>query len=245
MSKREMFLQLFKEFNNEDACYAILGNLQAESGLKSNNMQNSYEKRLGYNDETYTKAVNSGAYSRQKFAHDAVGYGLAQWTYWTRKQALYDYCKAKHKNIDDAETQIDFLITEIRNNRHLLEILRYEVGIDHLTEQFMKLYERPANQSKAAIEGRIKLAKQIEKEVNFQIHMVNPDTVDSTEYYEKSDYDGKSIIDALKSIGEDSSKANRAKIALVNGIENYSGKASENTKLLKLFKEGKLKVWQE
>lgn len=245
MSKREMFLQLFKEFNNEDACYAILGNLQAESGLKSNNMQNSYEKRLGYNDETYTKAVNSGAYSRQKFAHDAVGYGLAQWTYWTRKQALYDYCKAKHKNIDDAETQIDFLITEIRNNRHLLEMLRYEVGIDHLTEQFMRLYERPANQSKAAIEGRIKLAKQIEKEVNFQIPMVNPDTVDSTEYYEKSDYDGKSIIDALKSIGEDSSKANRAKIALANGIENYSGKASENTKLLKLFKEGKLKVWQE
>lgn len=245
MSKREMFLQLFKEFNNEDACYAILGNLQAESGLKSNNMQNSYQKRLGYNDETYTKAVNSGAYSRQKFAHDAVGYGLAQWTYWTRKQALYDYCKAKHKNIDDAEAQIDFLITEIRNNRHLLEMLRYEVGIDHLTEQFMRLYERPANQSKAAIDGRIKLAKQIEKEVNFQIPMVNPDTVDSTEYYEKSDYDGKSIIDALKSIGEDSSKANRAKIALANGIENYSGKSSENTKLLKLFKEGKLKVWQE
>lgn len=245
MSKREMFLQLFKEFNNEDACYAILGNLQAESGLKSNNMQNSYEKRLGYNDETYTKAVNSGAYSRQKFAHDAVGYGLAQWTYWTRKQALYDYCKAKHKNIDDTETQIDFLITEIRNNRHLLEMLRYEVGIDHLTEQFMRLYERPANQSKAAIEGRIKLAKQIEKEVNFQIPMVDSDTVDSTEYYEKSDYDGKSIIDALKSIGEDSSKANRAKIALANGIENYSGKSSENTKLLKLFKEGKLKVWQE
>lgn len=245
MTKKEMFLQLFKEFNNEDACYAILGNLQAESGLKSNNMQNTYEKRLGYNDETYTKAVNSGAYSRQKFAHDAVGYGLAQWTYWTRKQALYDYCKAKHKNIDDAETQIDFLITEIRNNSYLLKMLRYEIGIDHLTEQFMRLYERPANQSKAAIEGRVKLAKQIEKEVNFQIPMVDPDSKDNTEYYEKSDYDGKSIIDALKSIGEDSSKANRAKIALANGIKNYTGKASENTKLLKLFKEGKLKVWQE
>lgn len=245
MTKKEMFLQLFKEFNNEDACYAILGNLQAESGLKSNNMQNTYEKRLGYNDETYTKAVNSGAYSRRKFAHDAVGYGLAQWTYWTRKQALYDYCKAKHKNIDDAETQIDFLITEIRNNSYLLKMLRYEIGIDHLTEQFMRLYERPANQSKAAIEGRVKLAKQIEKEVNFQIPMVDPDSKDNTEYYEKSDYDGKSIIDALKSIGEDSSKANRAKIALANGIKNYTGKASENTKLLKLFKEGKLKVWQE
>lgn len=245
MTKKEMFLQLFKEFNNEDACYAILGNLQAESGLKSNNMQNTYEKRLGYNDETYTKAVNSGAYSRQKFAHDAVGYGLAQWTYWTRKQALYDYCKAKHKNIDDAETQIDFLITEIRNNSYLLKVLRYEIGIDHLTEQFMRRYERPANQSKAAIEGRIKLAKQIEKEVNFQIPEVDPDSKDNTEYYEKSDYDGKSIIDALKSIGEDSSKANRAKIALANGIENYTGKTSENTKLLKLFKEGKLKVWQE
>ena len=96
-----------------------------------------------------------------------------------------------------------------------------------------------------AIASLLSSAKQIEKEVNFQIPMVDPDTVDSAEYYEKSDYDGKSIIDALKSIGEDSSKANRAKIALANGIENYSGKASENTKLLKLFKEGKLKVWQE
>lgn len=245
MSKREIFLQLFKEFNNDDACYAIMGNLQAESGLKSNNMQNSYQKRLGYNDETYTKAVNSGAYSRQKFAHDAVGYGLAQWTYWTRKQALYDYCKAKHKNIDDAETQIDFLITEIRNNSYLLKMLKYEVGIDHLTEQFMRLYERPANQSKAAIEGRIKLAKQIAKEVNFQIPMVDPETTDKVEYYEKSDYNGKSIIDALKSIGVDSNKANRAKIALANDIYNYSGTVKENTQLLKLFKEGKLKVWQE
>lgn len=50
-----------------------------------------------------------------------------------------------------------------------------------------------------------------------------------------------SIVDALTAIGVDSSKSNRAKIAKANGISNYSGTATQNIKLLKLLKAGKLK----
>lgn len=50
-----------------------------------------------------------------------------------------------------------------------------------------------------------------------------------------------SIVDGLKSIGVDSSFANRKKIAAANGIGNYSGTASQNNILCSLAKQGKLK----
>ena len=47
---------------------------------------------------------------------------------------------------------------------------------------------------------------------------------------------------ALKSVGlSDISFAKREKIAGANGITNYSGSATQNTKLLKLLKAGRLK----
>jgi len=62
----------------------------------------------------------------------------------------------------------------------------------------------------------------------------------SNEYYYSS-YRGNSFVDGLKSIGVDSSFENRTRIASANGINNYKGKSSENSKLLKLLKEGKLR----
>lgn len=59
-------------------------------------------------------------------------------------------------------------------------------------------------------------------------------------YYKK--YNGKSVslVDALKSIGVNSSLNNRKKIAKANGIKNYKGSAADNIKLLNLLKKGKL-----
>ena len=35
----------------------VMGNLNAESALKANNLQNSYEKKLGYTDASYTLSL--------------------------------------------------------------------------------------------------------------------------------------------------------------------------------------------
>lgn len=53
-----------------------------------------------------------------------------------------------------------------------------------------------------------------------------------------SAYTGNSIIDYLKSIGQDSSFANRKKLADQYGISNYSGTAAQNTQLLNLMRGG-------
>lgn len=50
-----------------------------------------------------------------------------------------------------------------------------------------------------------------------------------------------SLVDALKSVGVDSTYKNRKKIATANGISNYTGKATENIALLNMLKKGSLR----
>lgn len=85
-----------------------MGNLKAESGLNSKNLQNSFEKKLGLNDEQYTAAVDNGTY--KNFIKDGAGYGLAQWTFWSLKQELYNYAKNVNKSIGDLNMQVAVLL---------------------------------------------------------------------------------------------------------------------------------------
>ena len=62
-----------------------------------------------------------------------------------------------------------------------------------------------------------------------------------TEYYPKPNYHGLSFVDGLKKIEVDSSFDNRKKIAVKNGINDYSGSFWQNVKLLNLLKKGQLK----
>ena len=68
-----------------------------------------------------------------------------------------------------------------------------------------------------------------------------PTQTGSASYYPK--YTGKSVslVDALKSLRIDSSFANRKKIAVKNGIKAYVGTAKQNTQMLNLLKQGRLK----
>lgn len=65
--------------------------------------------------------------------------------------------------------------------------------------------------------------------------------VDVAEYYPACASNYTSLVDALKSIGVDSSFENRKKIASKNGIVNYTGTATQNNQLLDKLKAGKLR----
>ena len=62
----------------------------------------------------------------------------------------------------------------------------------------------------------------------------------SNSYFKKYTGNSDSIVDALKSISEESEYGYRSMIASKNGITNYTGSATQNTKLLNLLKAGKL-----
>lgn len=133
---------------NDYGIAGLMGNLHAESGLIPTNLQNSYEKKLGFTDITYTNAVDNGTYNN--FVKDSAGYGLAQWTYWSRKQNLLDFAKSKKASIGDLEMQLDFLYKELSEGyKTVLNVLKTAKSIREASNVVLLQYERPADQSEA------------------------------------------------------------------------------------------------
>lgn len=96
---------------NSYGAAGLMGNLFAESGLNPHNLQNTYEKKL----RLYRRRLHrhGGLRKYTGFVHDSAGYGLAQWTFWSRKEALLNYVKAAGASIGDLETQLGFLWKEL------------------------------------------------------------------------------------------------------------------------------------
>ncbi|PKK40486.1 N-acetylmuramoyl-L-alanine amidase domain protein [Clostridiaceae bacterium JG1575] len=132
---------------NAYAVAGVMGNLYAESALKPANLQNSYEKSLGYTDDSYTAAVDNGSYTN--FVKDSVGYGLAQWTFWSRKQALLDFARAAGKSIGDLNTQLDFLWKELQEYTAVFATLKAATSVKQASDAILTGYEKPADQSDA------------------------------------------------------------------------------------------------
>ena len=126
----------------------LIGNLDAESGLKPKNLQNSYEKKLGYTDDSYTAAVDNGSYGN--FVKDSAGYGLAQWTYWSRKQNMLTFARAAGKSIGDLEMQLDFLCKELKESYPTVySKLKTAASVREASDIVLTQFERPADQSEA------------------------------------------------------------------------------------------------
>lgn len=142
---------LMDAIGNEYGVAGLIGNLFAESGLKSNNLQNSYNTKLGMDDETYTKAVDDGTYSKEQFINDKGGYGLAQWTSSGRKAGLYDYAKSLGKSIADLGVQLGYLMKELTTSyRGVLNTLKNATSVKEASDIVLTGFERPADQSDAA-----------------------------------------------------------------------------------------------
>lgn len=126
----------------------LMGNLYAESALNPQNLQNTFETKLGYTDADYTAAVDNGCYSN--FVKDSAGYGLAQWTYWTRKQNMLAYHKAAGKSIGDLETQLNFLIKELTESfGSVFSALKAATSVRAASDYVLIHFEAPKDQSAA------------------------------------------------------------------------------------------------
>ena len=138
---------------NEYGIAGLMGNLFAESGLNPQNLQNSYESVLGMNDVAYVSAVDKGTYSN--FVNDKVGFGIAQWTYWSRKQALLDFARSTGRSIGDLQMQLDFLWKELSEGYSgVLKALKTATSVLEASNAVLLDFERPANQSEGVQKKR-------------------------------------------------------------------------------------------
>ena len=143
---------LLSRIHNPYGVAGLMGNLYAESALNPKNLQNTFEKMTGYTDDTYTAAVDGGAY--HDFVHDGAGYGLAQWTYWSRKQRLLFMAQERGTSVGDLDTQLECLWTELQANSAVLRTLETATSVKEASDVVLTKFERPANQSDAVKEKR-------------------------------------------------------------------------------------------
>jgi hypothetical protein len=176
----------------------LMGNLDAESGLNPQNLENRFEKllyytvtietdetdetipgeagetnpdetaeveKIYYTDETYTEAVDNGTYrygdydnAGESFAHDYVGstsgklgagYGIAQWTWYSYKLALYDYAKSKGTSVGDLQTQLEFLVDQLKTEfpTKVWKVLTTTDDVMEASNAVLLNFEKPADQS--------------------------------------------------------------------------------------------------
>ena len=121
------------------AACAMGGNMMCESGMTANIAQRGMTTLT---DVEYTAAADAGTID---FAHDAVGYGLCQWTYFTRKQRLLEYAKSMGTSVGDEGTQVNFCLKELRGEYPALwEYLTTAQDLYGAAARICREYERPA-----------------------------------------------------------------------------------------------------
>ena len=159
LTDRKRFAWLTAQGMTDAGAAADMANSYYESGLKSNNLQNTYNSSLGMTDAEYTATVDDGSYT--DFSSDSAGYGLYQWTYKTRKAALLKYVQAANKSIGDDETQLKFHIKELKESySSVWKTLTASTDVKECSDTFMCKYENPADQSTAAKNKRSAKAQE-------------------------------------------------------------------------------------
>ena len=148
---RQTIWNLLKEKGFSDVAAAgIMGNMEAESNCESNRLQGDFgttrEKSINY-----TKQVDEGYVSRDDFIYNGPnggGYGLCQWTYYSRKAGLYDLAKMRGLSIASEDVQIEWLCNELAQGEYasVLQTLRTSGSIRECSDAVLKGFEKPADQ---------------------------------------------------------------------------------------------------
>lgn len=140
------------KIGNEYGVAGMLGNLDAESGLYPDRVQGD----IPYSDysKEYTAMVDSGELGENEFVHygpNGGGYGLAQWTYYTRKQALYNmYKSGGYSSIGSLKLACDYLWYELQNSfSGVLSVLKSATSVREASDKFLHDFENPADQSES------------------------------------------------------------------------------------------------
>lgn len=145
------------KIGNEYGVAGLMGNLFAESMLYPNIVQGDVP--ISSVSVEYTAKVDSGEISKNDFVHNGPGgggYGLAQWTFYTRKEALYDFYKnGGYSSIGSIELACDFLWHELQNDfPGVLSVLQNATSIREASNKVLHDFEAPADQSATVEEKR-------------------------------------------------------------------------------------------
>ena len=139
----------------------VLGNMMAESSLKSNIVQRGCTT---LSDDDYTWKADRGLIDFDT----PIGYGLAQWTYPQRKANLLAYAKQCGVSVGDRDMQVRFCLKELKEEYpKLYKQLCESTSINGCSDAVCVQYEKPAvNNYQARRNYAYQFAEEIPEEVS-------------------------------------------------------------------------------
>lgn len=162
VNEKTIWIFFMDKIGNPFGVAGLMGNLYAESGLNPKNLQNSGNKKYSLTDDEFTEWIDTGLITKEKFCKDGYGYGLAQWTYKTRKEKLYNYCIIKSKgSIGDLRLQMFYLWEELQKYTGVLKVLKAAKNVREASDVVLLKFERPANQGESVQKKRAKFGQDI------------------------------------------------------------------------------------
>ena len=169
MSTQTIYNQLRAAGCSPAGALALLGNWACESANESCRLQGDFTEGRTLSRE-YAEKVDRGQMSEDTFAHDGKGWGLAQWTFPSRKAELLRFCRQRGVSIADEQAQVDFAVWELQNQYPILWQYLCSAKPDDLydaVERVCTQYERPAynnvdNRYQAALRIRDNLREEDE-----------------------------------------------------------------------------------
>lgn len=132
-------------FTVEAAC-GLLANIQAESAFRADNAEDRINGTVS--DAEYIRRADADlmTYNGKNFIYDAVGFGYIQWTYWSRKKGLLEYCKGHGKSVADSDTQIDFIFVEMKRDfPGIWSLCQTCTDLSRIMHQLIGVWENPAD----------------------------------------------------------------------------------------------------
>lgn len=154
---------LYEHIGNVYGVCGLMGNLKAESGIYPNRVQGD----IPYSQYSfdYTAQVDNGTISRSEFINNGPGgggYGLAQWTYSTRKAGLYDMWQSGgYSSIGNLVLAIDYLVYELKNSYSgVYNTLKNATSVREASDKVLHDFENPADQSEAVEEARCAMGEE-------------------------------------------------------------------------------------
>lgn len=144
MSIQTIYARLVQSGLTPESACGIMGNFEAESAMRSNNVEDRIHRDLGMTDAQYTAAVDNGSYGN--FANDRYGYGLYQLTLSSRKRGYLNFAKSRGVSIADEMTQVDYCVYELKTDfSSLWKWLCSNHGVYEAADRFCREFERPAD----------------------------------------------------------------------------------------------------
>ena len=162
MSRQTIYDRLRGAGLSRSGALSLMGNWECESNNEACRVQGDFLSDR-FKSRSYADRVDNGLISEEEWARDGLGWGLAQWTYHTRKRALLQFCRRKSISIASEEAQVDFAVMELKTS--------YATVWDELTRDIDLLsgcglvcrkYEQPAvNNINDRYQAAMRIAEQI------------------------------------------------------------------------------------